>query len=196
MEALYLACGARRPQLKRESLGCCDEEESVSTRTHYLCGLLFEGRRLFFLWFSDDHDGLEQASSGTVLTFPTSDAALAYARQRGLQVEPDPPALFDFDAIARWCERPSPLTIRCDDFLNAWNLLGDLRPEADSIFRAADRRGTPIYDKLFFGCNLPSITPKGEQYAPTWSDLEVQELARVLRLGLAEFRARLAVAAA
>jgi hypothetical protein len=41
-----------------------------------------------------------------------------------------------------------------------------------------------IYDKLFWGNNLPLITPEGERYLPEWSADEVQSLAQILASGL------------
>lgn len=50
---------------------------------------------------------------------------------------------------------------------------------------------TPIYDKLFHGCNLPAMTPDGEHYVPEWSASETAALKQLLMLGIAELRARL-----
>ena len=166
----------------------------MSSRLYFICGLRFDGRRLFFLWFRNEHEGIERTGHDKILTFPNPEAARAWTAEQGLSLAPDPLAWYDFDTIAAWCDHPTAAAIDCNNFLNAWNLLGDLHLGASSIFSGADRRGTPIYDKLFFGNNLPSITPAGQSYAPVWSDEEVRELA--LRLGLAELRARLTAAAA
>ncbi len=183
-----------RPQLKRGPLGCYGS--AVSNRLYSLCGLQFEGRRVLFLWFTNDQDGVEQTPGGAILTFPDQDAALTYARSHLLDLEAEPPIWYDLDAIARWCDTPDATGIDCDTFLRAWNLLGDLGVGPDSIFRGADRRATPIYDKLFFGNNLPSVTPPGDSYVPAWSDAEVVELTRLFRLGLAELKGRLSPVAA
>ena len=41
-----------------------------------------------------------------------------------------------------------------------------------------------IYDKLFWGCNLPSMTPPGMHYEPTWSPEEITTVVEVLHSGL------------
>jgi hypothetical protein len=134
---------------------------------------------------------VEQTPSGSILTFADQDAARRYAHSNLLDLEVEPPIWYDFDAIARWCGTPDVTAIDCDKFLGAWNLLADLGVGPNSIFRGADRRATPIYDKLFFGNNLPSVTPPDQSYVPAWSDEEVVELTRLFSLGLAELKDRL-----
>jgi hypothetical protein len=53
-----------------------------------------------------------------------------------------------------------------------------------------DHINNDIYDKVFFGNNLPSMTPPGEHYVPAWSEEEIDRLSRVLTGGLRLFRAR------
>jgi hypothetical protein len=99
------------------------------------------------------------------------------------------PVHYDLDAIRAWSESDSQV-VDCDQVLTAWNLFGDL-PHEGNLFAGADRRANQIYEKLFLGCNLPAITPAGEHYVPTWSVSEIVDLKHLVRLGIAEFRARL-----
>jgi hypothetical protein len=73
--------------------------------------------------------------------------------------------------------------------MNVWNLLIDL-PGAESLFRGADARALGLYDKLFRGCNLPSMTTEGVHYEPVWTASETASLKQLLLLGIAELRAR------
>jgi hypothetical protein len=100
-------------------------------------------------------------------------------------VEPDPPIEYDFDSLARWCEQPSAETIDCSEFLNAWNMLGDAGtlPTRDL--------GKRVYDKLFWGNNLPAVTPPGETYIPEWSLEEVRKLQSILRSPIDRLHAKL-----
>jgi len=168
----------------------------MSPRVYHVCGVRLDGRELLFLWFTNDRDGIEEISPGQIRTFPSAESARTWARQGGVTVAADPTVWYDLQEIAQWCGRPTAEGIDCARFLDVWNLLGDLSSDSTSIFRGADRRGKAVYDKLFFGTNLPSVTPPGEAYSPAWSEADVRELARVLQLGLAEFRDRLPAAAA
>jgi len=168
----------------------------MSNRVHHVCTFTFDGRQLAFLWFTNERDGVEESVPGQIRVFASADGARAWGLKAGLVVSSDAPTSYNLDAIAEWCAHPTATGIECRVFLDVWNLLADLGFESNSIFRGADRRGVAVYDKLFFGNNLPSVTPPSQAYSPTWSDEEVRELARVLRLGLAEFRSRLPAAAA
>ena len=72
-------------------------------------------------------------------------------------------------------------------FLAVWNLFGGIArssPDAGASFRAQDGHLGALYEKLFWGNNLPAITPEGEHVTPEWSSAEVTSLGRVLREGL------------
>jgi len=47
------------------------------------------------------------------------------------------------------------------------------------------------YNQFFYGRNLPAMTPVGEHYEPEWSEADVDEIRRVLRAGLDEFKKRI-----
>jgi hypothetical protein len=134
-------------------------------------------------------DRVELDAAGFVITFPSEATAREVAAAEGRLLADEEAPLYDFDAIDAWCR--STETVRdCSQLLDAWNLLADL-PRGDNLFASADARATETYDKLFFGCNLPSITPIGEHYVPVWGATELAVLKHLLLLGIAELRARL-----
>jgi hypothetical protein len=57
--------------------------------------------------------------------------------------------------------------------LSIWNLAGDVARSVEKPFE--DRGGDldAIYNKVFFGNNLPAMTPLGEHYEPDWDDEEL-----------------------
>jgi hypothetical protein len=63
------------------------------------------------------------------------------------------------------------------------------RGGTNDLLSHVDRPLHDAYQKLFLGCNLPAITPEGKHFDPDWSREERENLARVLRLGLAELDA-------
>jgi hypothetical protein len=115
-----------------------------------------------------------------------------WTQTQGWEVETaDLRVLHDLDATEEWSEHPSPDTVDCVALLNAWNLFLDIRAsvEQHNVLRD-DPENNHIYDKLFYGNNLPSITPPGKHYTPIWSDKEVARLSRIITEGLRLFRAR------
>lgn len=75
---------------------------------------------------------------------------------------------------------------------NAWNLFEDLAhtyelPRDLAIF--CEPRLQKVYEKFYWGCNLPALTPSGKSYAPIWQSDELSELRRAIKqlwLGILE----------
>jgi hypothetical protein len=160
------------------------------SRNRYICVAQFEGNETAFLWETGDDqpDRVVLDDAGLVVTFPS---VLAAAEALGAPDPANEVTKYDLDAIQTWCTSSSEV-VDCVVSLNAWNLLRDL-PNGD-LFTAADACTNVIYDKLFRGCNLPSMTNPGEVFVPTWQPAEIATLKHLLLLGLAELRARLPVA--
>jgi hypothetical protein len=163
---------------------------------YYLCGLVLDAKERFVLWFENEPDGVLILPSGKIAAFATLDAAIGHAHERRIDLESAAPVWYDFDRLARWCAAPHPEAIDCRLFVDAWNLIGDLQFQTSSMFQAVNRRSSSVYNKLFFGVNLPSTTPSGEHYSPGWDDAELRELVRLFSHGLNELRHRVFEAAA
>lgn len=41
-----------------------------------------------------------------------------------------------------------------------------------------------VYDKMFKGCNLPAITPEGEEYYPIWTKAEMRIITCIIEDGI------------
>lgn len=156
---------------------------------HYSCRARLHGRNHLFIWYCDHTDGVVKNDAGKVITFASEHDVGRYLEQLGsyLQDQDEVPD-YDFDEVAGWCASPDAEAIDCSDFLNTWNILVDLigKPAGPFAFREANRRLDDIYDTLFWGNNLPSITPEGEYFTATWADEDVQEIARLFKAGIAE----------
>jgi hypothetical protein len=139
----------------------------------YACIARLDGTERVFFW----ETGGNQPDRVVLHTNDVSGASLS-----------EPPTVYDFDVIEAWCKSTDD-TVDCPTLLNAWNLLGDL-PGVGKLYASADARSDAIYEKLFAGCNVPSMTTPGNEYSPAWQSFEVAGLKRLLLLGLAELRAR------
>jgi len=124
-----------------------------------------------------------------LVVFRSETAARAVDAVERWRIDPEGASTYDLDTVEKWCRSTDGIR-DCLPLLNAWNLLIDL-PDVDGMFRAADTRALSIYDKLFQGCNLPSMTPAGHHYVPLWTASETAALKHLLLLGLAELRVRL-----
>ncbi len=72
----------------------------------------------------------------------------------------------------------------CSLLLDGWNFIEDLLRTFDFNDKIESLR-TPLLDKvndkLFYGNNLPAITPEGKSYSPLWTQEEIQNLRKVFK---------------
>jgi hypothetical protein len=142
----------------------------------YPLALRLDGGTVFLLWTSDegvnDHVSVTE---GRVVSFVDADAARQFALEQGLPLAPEEPLhLLDLDRAAEWLHEGGEPDVCV--LLNVWNLARDVANSVDESFEDRGEVLDLIYDKLFFGLNLPAMTPPGERYVPEWTDEEVDLL--------------------
>jgi hypothetical protein len=153
------------------------------------------GRTLFLLWFSDGQ-ALDRVLTDAeqVISFTDEESAREHALSRHLPLAPKGElALHDLDRVGCWLEAGGEAD--CCLLLAIWNLAGDV---ARSVNEAVEDRGEAlddVYDKLFFGNNLPSMTPPGEYYQPEWTEEELSLLRTWIEQAVNLIRANVAAAA-
>lgn len=169
----------------------------MDERLHYLCRVRLNGTFLFVLWYSGERDGLARDESGLLLAADTPPALTALAEANGIAEVSHEQADYDFDRIRAWCADPKPIGVDCPEFLNAWNFFDDAAEQTEGAEAPRPRptdRAEACYEKLFWGCNLPAVTPPGEWFAPEWRADELTEIRLVLEAGLAHFESELRAA--
>jgi hypothetical protein len=138
----------------------------------------------YLLWISDDKDSVAVDADGFVPSFRTFALLQEFVERKHYRLETEEPKLHDLDLIAiSWTDT----SVNCEAALAAWNLFSDVSasvPELNHNFRSLDSQCPLIYDKLFWGNNLPSMTPEGERYLPEWSAHELHSLAQIMASGL------------
>ncbi len=167
--------------------------------TYYPYWYRLDGADAYLLWRTDESsertapDGVLLDEVGRVVTFRHLDQLRDYAARRGIpvvtEVNPEP---LDLDAVDRWLAAARKTNVDCATFLNAWNLFSDLASTIQGDLAHIDgQREGRIYNKLFWGNNLPAVTPPGKHYEPLWSKSEVGRMRNVLGAGMRLFRERL-----
>jgi hypothetical protein len=152
----------------------------------YLCRVRLHGAERVVLWEASGGgvDRVVLDDAGEVVSYPSQ----AAARRADASISAEPAPLYDLDAIWSWCVSAD-LAVDCSTILDTWNFLGDL-PRSQDLFAAADSRADALYDKLFYGCNLPAMGASPGEYVPSWSSSEVAALKRLLALGVNDFLSR------
>lgn len=146
-----------------------------------------EGRQYYLLWFTGEVDGFVKSQDGSILWFSDLESLLGFAQENNYKIESDDLTLLNLDQLLSWLEKPTAKEVHCDLFLNAWNLFTDVSKTVGEEFEENRTQNTSIYDKLFWGNNLPSVTPPGKRYTPKWTTKEVQALRKILTSGLSLF---------
>lgn len=157
--------------------------------------LRFENRDLYTILCANDFDKLCLTKDKKILVFKSTRSLQAYAKANQIKfVFRECLDSLDLDALERWLDRPSVTTVRCEEFLNAWNLFTDVQSTLNERnMHHEDTRYSKIYQKLFWGCNLPAVTPAGRSYEPIWSRKEVKQIQEVLSEGMCQLRSLLSI---
>lgn len=158
------------------------------TQAHYTLRYRLDQRTCYLLWYSNDGDGVVVDASGHIPVFSAQADLRAYAVMHALTITQEQPILHNLDAVTNWLRRKRPTQPDCNAFLGAWNLLADVSNSVGGSFDPDKERTVHLYRKLFWGSNLPVMTPPGEHFEPHWSGKEYQEMREVLRGDLSLFR--------
>jgi hypothetical protein len=157
-------------------------------RRHYTCRIQLDAADTFVVWYSTDgHDGFVRLSNERLLVTASSADLQARAAHLGLSLEPENVTDYDFDFVQDWCDIPVAEGVDCSAFLNAWNFFDDLaeiHAKPETHHARLSREAREVYDKLFWGNNLPAATPIGERYEPSWITSELEMMREVLESGL------------
>ncbi|MGL5807393.1 MAG: hypothetical protein ACRC2R_11220 [Xenococcaceae cyanobacterium] len=158
-------------------------------REYYPYWYRLDGINAFLLWFCDEIDGFFKSTDGKIPSFSNIADLSATADNHRIQVQLENSILIDLDCLTDWLKSSTPDQIDCPTFLNAWNLFLDVSTTVEKPFEdTEDTLNTSIYNKLFWGNNLSSVTPPGEHYLPEWSDEEFRQIHNVMKSGLILFR--------
>lgn len=157
-------------------------------RDYYIYWFQLDGENLYLIFYYDEKDGVLIDEKNRVLVFKGTNSLLQFASVKEITVDVEYPNLVNLDIIANWLESKDENRIDCSTFNNAWNLFADVAFSVNADFDSNKEKTKKIYGKLFWGCNLPSVTPEGKYYEPIWDEVELELMRDVLKSGLDMFR--------
>ena len=143
----------------------------------------------FCIWFTDENekDGLLCDGKNKILCFADKNTALQYLAENNLRLHNDEISQYDFDKLAQWINSDD-INVDCVEILNFWNMLTDFAYTVGVKFKGdrQNRITRLIYEKLFFGNNIPASKPKGftEDYIPDWDLKQINKIKSVMKNGL------------
>ncbi len=147
------------------------------------------GIYLYIIWYSGENedDGVAVDVNGYVPAFRDRTMLHDYARNNELDL--NGLYMYNLGSVEKWLQKPRPATIDCVEFLKAWNLFTDIDNSVKAFNYDQDQTKTnKVYSKLFWGNNLPPVTPKGRSYEPIWSQEEAHLIQETLVSGFELYR--------
>lgn len=173
---------------------CPRNDLGVSELWHPLA-LRVNGRTVFLLWVSDDWaQNRVLVDGGRVVSFSDPESARGYALTQRLPLAREEELrLHGLDSAVSWLVADGEPD--CSDLLAIWNLAGDVARSVNERFEDRSEVVDDVYNKLFFGNNLPSMTPPGERYEPDWTQEELALLRTTIETGVDVIRSHVVASA-
>ncbi len=163
-------------------------------RKYFLHPILINGEVVTAVWFDNDYSGFHLTPTKTIPAFRSAAEATALAMELGAKMPIDSIELLDVDTCAAWIAKPVARGVNCSDFLYLYNAAGDFRNSlANANLDLGDKTHLKITEKLFWGCNLPSMTPPGKSWTPVWTKKELKELRIMMRESVNIFQKHLSL---
>jgi hypothetical protein len=169
----------------------------MNARRCYLVRWIYEGKNLFLLWRygekGPDYYVLRDQDEPVLLMTSTRKEIIDHAKKRDLQTSQDAEHVLDFTDLDKVLRRMRPGKYfsqkMSEVLLNFWNMLDDVSNSVKIQLIPVDcfdkKDLDKLYEKLFFGNNLPSVTPEGSKYFPIMIAKELKILRKLFRQAIA-----------
>lgn len=146
----------------------------------------FDGISFFLIWYEDvDDKERVYTSGGKVIIFPSEEKARQKAEKLGITVTGT--CLYDIEHLFYWIGTHSK-EIDCEFLIDFWNLFSDIAYSVGKELEPVKtRRINRCYNKLFWGLNLPAVTPENCEYEPVFTKRERKLIREIMRTGLEIF---------
>ena len=163
----------------------------------YLVRWVHEEKNLFLLWRDGgkqpDHYVLRDQDEHLLLITRTKKEIIEYAKKHNLQSSQQAEYVLDFNELNKVLKRLRPnksLSQKMSEvLLHFWNMLDDVSNSVKTQIIPVDcfdkKELDKLYEKLFYGNNLPPVTPEGSKYFPILVSKELNILRKLFRHAIA-----------
>ncbi len=149
---------------------------------YYLVKFKILEKVYYTFWYTDNIDGFLLDIDGMIMSFPTKEEAIGFAKEKGFLLNREETEYLISPEYFRKIEHFR--KIDCGQFLNYLNIFSDVAHSINCQFIGDSRKGIiqHIYTKLFYGCNI-LVKEKEEHYKPKWNKEERRWIIRVIKDG-------------
>lgn len=145
-----------------------NKSRKLSKTPYFVSGISFRGNTRFYLWCEGDKKDSFLCMGSNLLSFNSAEDALQYGKDNDLRVVNEN----DKYVIRRIFVPGNGMD--CEYFLSMWNYASDICNSVEKRFWGDNKNKmiTKVYDKVFWGSNLPAVTPDNESYTPyfNWAE--------------------------
>ena len=154
---------------------------------YYIINIVYKDESHYCIWTSDEEDKI-LTENRRIIRYAVLDDLYIYADKHNILFNNNEIMCYNFDNINNWCVLDDNY-VDCREVLNIWNILSDIARGLETTYIGDCNEGDIdiLYEKLFYGNNLPSINYSEKVYKPVWSKNEIQKLKSILINGLQIF---------
>ncbi|MDE6797246.1 MAG: hypothetical protein K2J36_04460 [Ruminococcus sp.] len=137
----------------------------------------------FLIWYEDENnENRVYTSGGKIICFPSEEKARRKADELNINITDT--CYYDVERLIYWFTTHQK-EMDCEFLIDFWNMFSDI---ANSVGKELEpiktRRINRCYNKLFWGLNLPTVTPEGCEYEPVFTKRERKLIREIMRRGL------------
>lgn len=150
----------------------------------------YKGKKRFLVWQTkeDDQDTFKLDRDNRLISSKSEHGLRSLLGTESKELKWSEGAEIDFDffwnALRRLKVDKSSSAKTCKILLDGWNFIEDLA-RTFGLTEEMKRLHSPllnkVYDKLFYGNNLPAGTPEGKSYSPLWLLEEIISIRKEFR---------------
>lgn len=150
-------------------------------KNYYPIEIVINKKSYYCIWYTNDTDGI--IIEVNLLKYFYSIAKLKrYCHENSMIINEDV-SVYSLDKALEWILSDK-TTIDCKFILSIWNIMSDLSRSTGEYFYGNDEGLVTIYNKLFYGNNLPALNAGEDLYTPSWCIDEILLISKVLHDGI------------
>lgn len=166
-------------------------------KSYYKCSIILNEKKKILIQTIDSSevDSFFLNKDGKISLFESVECLKDFAKKEAITINLEENQVLNLDYIKEWSLSKGG-EIDCEEVLHAWNFFDDICNTLNLPFegKVRDSVTDKIYDKLFFGNNLPAIKPDDvPDYIPIWIPEEEKRLSEVLSNGMWVFKSNIEI---
>lgn len=152
----------------------------MSEKLYFITVLVFQDARYNTLWYTSDEDGFV-LDENKIRVFASESDAEEFAYKNNLELDSEKVEIICSESVLSDVNK-----IDCNLLLTFWNIVTDAAKTLNIEFigNSRDECTEGIYNKLFYGSNLPAVKKDGGDYIPCWNRKEKKLIMRIVKDGL------------